>query len=177
MSRRLKLWRSRLCADQQGVAAVEFALYGSLILVLMLIGLDLGIQFTQKLRVNAAVSEGTTYAFNMRSNNSVTTTMIKNYVATAAQTSTPPNVVITCNGQAETSTTCTTRPRVCACITGGTPGAPVFGSAVACNTACGDGTTAGHYLTVSATLPIASIIVPNRFLPPSITETATVRLR
>lgn len=58
-----KRYAARLQTDDSGVAAVEFAVFAPLFLVLIVGLVDLGFAYHAKLKVNAAISAASYYAF------------------------------------------------------------------------------------------------------------------
>ncbi|RYD86606.1 MAG: pilus assembly protein, partial [Sphingomonadales bacterium] len=129
-------------------------------------GLDLGMWYQQRLRLDSAVEQGSMIAFNTRS--TVDATAITTYVGAAAKLSATPTVTITCNGS-----TCVNTGRTCACISGSTPTYVT----TACNTSCGDGSLAGYYMRINAVATSNTMLVPQAMLGGSMTQTRTSMVR
>ncbi|KRB79785.1 hypothetical protein ASE00_18930 [Sphingomonas sp. Root710] len=159
---------ARLAREQRGVATIEFALLSVLFFFVMTAGLDIGMWYQQRLRLDSAVEQGGMIAFNSRA--SVDPVAIKTYVEAAAKLAAAPTVTITCNGG-----TCANTGRTCACISGS---GPTYTTA-ACNATCADGSLAGYYLKVNAVATSSTMLVPAAMLGGNMTQTrnALVRLQ
>lgn len=159
---------SSLAREQRGVATIEFALLSVLFFFVMTAGLDIGMWYQQRLRLDSAVEQGGMIAFAQRA--SVDASAIGTYVGAAAKLSSAPTVTITCNGA-----TCVNTGRTCACISGS---APTY-TAAACNATCADGSLAGYYLKINAVATSNTMLVPAAMLGGSMTQTraALVRLQ
>jgi Flp pilus assembly protein TadG len=156
----------RLFSDQDGVAAVEFAMASLLMFAVIMVGLDFGLYAQQKLRLGGAVEAAAVLAYNTQVGG--TTTTISSYVQTAAKTIKTPTVTITCNG----TSTCGDGKCSCLTSTGG------FTIAVSCNLACGSGAISGNYMKIVASEIYPAMIVPDKYLGGStITQSAVVRLQ
>ena len=158
---------SRLAREQRGVATIEFALLSVLFFFVMTAGLDIGMWYQQRLRLDSAVEQGGMIAFNQRT--SVDAPAITTYVGAAAKLASTPTVTITCNGA-----TCVNTGRACACISGS---GPTY-TAAACNSVCGDGSLAGYYMKINAVATSNTMLVPAAMLGGAMVQTrsATVRL-
>lgn len=158
----------RLAREQRGVATIEFALLSVLFFFVMTAGLDIGMWYQQRLRLDSAVEQGGMIAFNQRA--AVDAPAIATYVGAAAKLSSAPTVTITCNGA-----TCVNTGRTCACISGS---APTY-TAAACNATCADGSLAGYYMKINAVATSNTMLVPAAMLGGSMTQTrnALVRLQ
>ena len=120
----------QLAADREGVAVAEFALWTTLLFVVVLAGLDFGGYFHQRGKINEAVSAAAMQSFQQRDN--VNFGNLQGYVRNLADSQTV-TVANTCNGGS-----CTNLNRQCACLqSNGT-----F-QAKSCGTACSSGATAG----------------------------------
>ncbi len=165
----------RLGRDTRGVATIEFAAWSAVFFMGMLIALDFGMWRTYQLRLSSAVEQGSMMAFKNRATlNGADTDAIKAYIIAAAHVPTGDvTVQATCaNGTA--SGACVATGRQCACISGSTP----TYVAAACGAACGDSTTAGYYLTISATVPYTPVVVANAALTgKTMADKVTVRLQ
>jgi Flp pilus assembly protein TadG len=164
--------RSRLRDDQRGMATIEFALLSVLFFFVMTAGLDIGMWYQQRLRLDSAVEQGSMIAFNSRA--AVDQAAIGTYVAAAAKLSAPPTVTVGCNGG---SSNCVNSGRTCACLSGTTPN-PTF-TATACNATCGDGSLAGYYMNIRAVATSSTMLVPAAMLGGNMVQTrsAVVRLQ
>lgn len=162
----------RLREDRRGVATIEFALLSVLFFFVMTAGLDIGMWYQQRLRLDSAVEQGAMIAFNSRS--SVDQAAIGTFVAAAAKLSTAPVVTVGCNGG---SANCVNTSRTCACVTGTTP-TPTY-ITTACNAACADGSLAGYYLNIKAVATSSTMLVPAAMLGGNMVQTrsAVVRLQ
>ncbi len=159
----------RLVREERGVATIEFALLSVLFFFVMTAGLDIGMWYQQRLRLDSAVEQGAMIAFNSRAD--VNTTAVGNYIRTVAGLSTAPTVSITCNGGACASESSGTR--TCACISGS---APTY-SAAACNAACADGSLAGYYMRINAVSTAQPMLVPPAMLGGTMTQTRVAMVR
>jgi Flp pilus assembly protein TadG len=145
--------------DRGGVAAVEFAVTFSLLLVLLGGITDFGLVLRARSRVANAVAQGVQYAYLHPVD--VTASQIQDVIQ---KSSTVANVVAVVSDPA------------CYCITGTTTMAL---TATACGSTCADGSKPGTYVTITATYPYQSIL-PNfthMLASASLSETATVRFK
>lgn len=156
----------RLAREERGVATIEMALLSVLFFFVMTAGLDLGMWYQQRLRLDNAVEQGSMIAFNTRS--TVDAPAIAAYVGAAAKLSSAPAVTVTCNGGS-----CVNSGRTCACISGS---APAY-SASACNAACADGSVAGYYMRINAVATSNTLLVPAAMLGGSMVQTRTALVR
>jgi Flp pilus assembly protein TadG len=152
-------WASRLAAlvcGEGGTSAVEFALAAPLLVGLLVPMADLGMAFSQQIKVQQAAAAGAQYAA-LHPWNSTSATAIANAV-TAATT-----LAVTASPAPSQS---------CGC--------PSSSSVVyaACNSTCSNGQTAGYYVIVNAQSPYIPQL-PYSVLGSSVTLTAqsTVRIR
>lgn len=161
----------QLAREQRGVATIEFALLSVLFFFVMTAGLDLGMWYQQRLRLDSAVEQGSMIAFSQRTTvDAAAATTIDTYVRAAAKLSSTPTVTITCNGG-----TCVNSGRTCACISGATP----TYTTAACNSTCADGSLAGYYMKINAVATSNTMLVPAAMLGGSMVQTraALVRLQ
>ncbi|KKC24012.1 TadE/TadG family type IV pilus assembly protein [Sphingomonas sp. SRS2] len=161
----------RLAREQRGVATIEFALLSVLFFFVMTAGLDLGMWYQQRLRLDSAVEQGGIIAFSQRSSlDAAAAATITTYVGAAAKLSTAPTVTITCNGG-----TCVNASRTCACISGS---GPTYTPA-ACNATCADGSLAGYYMKINAVATSNTMLVPAAMLGGNMVQAraALVRLQ
>jgi Flp pilus assembly protein TadG len=149
----------RLATDQRGVAAVEFALTGTLMFAMLGAVVDFGLAIGAKGRLANAVADGIQYAV-LNASNGVTTGQIQTIVQNSSLL---PHVTATVTGPA------------CYCVTGSTPSL----TAAVCGANCADGTTAGSYVSISATYPYTAFMPAFSTLAgtTTLTEAATVRIQ
>jgi Flp pilus assembly protein TadG len=149
-----------LLRDRRGVAAVEFALVCSLLLIMLGGITDFGLALRDKSRLANAVAQGVQYAYLHAS--SVTTGQIQSVVQGSSSLS---GVTATVTGPA------------CYCITGTTP--TLSSAACAPTPTCADGTAPGTYVVISATYPFSAILPGFSRMAgtTTITEAATVRIQ
>lgn len=155
--------------DRRGVAAVEFALWSSLIFSVLLVSADFAIFTFYKARLKRAVSAASLAAYNGKDD--VDAEMIAKYVtATAAIPGVTPEVSVTCNG----GTSCADIDGLCGCIS--LPDGH-FTPTGACSDTCPSQGVAGTYLTISARAVYHHVVIPNPWLEgQAMTATAVVRL-
>jgi Flp pilus assembly protein TadG len=148
-----------LARDRRGVAAVEFALVCTLLLILLGGITDYGLALLDKSRLANAVAQGVQYAFlNPTSSSSQIQTVVQ-------------------NSSVLTGVAATVAGPVCKCITGTTT--PALTSATTCSTACADGTQPGTYFVISANYTYNAILPGFSRLTGAITisESASVRVQ
>lgn len=159
----------QLAREQRGMATVEMALLSVLFFFVMTAGLDIGMWYQQRLRLDSAVEQGAMIAFNGRANVDATqAAAIDTYVEAAARLSTTPVVTINCNGAA-----CVSTGRTCACISGS---APTY-TAAACTATCADGSLPGYYMRINAVATASTMLVPAAMLGGTMTQTRTAMVR
>jgi Flp pilus assembly protein TadG len=139
--------------DRSGTAAVELGLVASMLVGILIPMFDLGMGAYKKMRVQDAAEAGAQYALSHGYNAAAITSAAQNATSLAAAVAVSPS-------------------QACNCITGG-----VIGAAVACGSACPDGSTAGTYVTV-ATQTSYSLLVsyPGLANPMTLAGTAVVRI-
>ncbi|WEK46772.1 MAG: TadE/TadG family type IV pilus assembly protein [Candidatus Andeanibacterium colombiense] len=162
----------RLRADQSGLAAVEFSLWSVLFFLVALSGMDFAQFYFQRSAADEAVSAAAVSAFSTRTN--VNFTDMQPYVRALAG-DTGLTVTTSCNG---TSGSCTNLNRTCSCLkSNGTYVAAACGSTCT-GSGVTTGSTAGYYLTISATRPYQPMILPaGMVMPTRVAQKATVRLQ
>jgi Flp pilus assembly protein TadG len=130
-------------AARDGVAAIEFAILGTVLALILVCTLDLGLGIYEQMQVQAAAQAGAQYAAEHGFDANRITTIVQ----TAASG-------LTVDASPSPSEGC---------------GCPDASGVVPadCGTACADGNTAGVYVTVSAAATYATIIpypiLPNRY--------------
>jgi Flp pilus assembly protein TadG len=158
----------RLIRDTRGASTVEFAMWSTLLFVILLFGADFGQYSLMQARLARGVSEASMQAFNTK--NAIDTAQLGNMVASAAVLpGTPPSVSISCNGA-----TCSNASRTCACL--GSDGA--VGAAVSCSATCATGAKPGYYLTIRASYAYAQPLIDSSPLAGKMmTQVSTVQLQ
>jgi Flp pilus assembly protein TadG len=131
-------------SDDAGVAAVEFAIYGMVFLMIVAATVDIGLLLFTSSELDAAVSAGAQYAVNnaalVGSNPSGLNSSIANIVANANGTSWASSSVNVNNSNDSTHCYCPT----------GTPGNWSWGSTVTCGSSCTGGGVGGQFVTITA---------------------------
>lgn len=159
---------NRLRRDEQGVAAVEFALWSVFIFGVLLLGFDFGIYSLQNARLAKSVSEASNFAFATRK--AVKPDQVRQYVA--ASSGLPgeqPLVTVTCN----VGEVCRDANRTCACL-----GAGGAVTAKTCGEKCTSGAKAGYYMTITARYFYQNPIFRNGYLDGAVmVEKSTVQLQ
>ena len=147
----------RLLSDRSGVAAVEFALMSPIFLLLMVGLIDLGFAYHAKLRVNAAISAASYYAFQKGQALSVATAQA--YTANVAgvassllaNVSDDLSVSVVINDDPTGAKTSTTF-----CVSGYPA---VFTAAGAASTSCGGNLTSGKFVSIRVSGHITPIFL------------------
>ncbi|MBY8821276.1 TadE/TadG family type IV pilus assembly protein [Sphingomonas colocasiae] len=155
--------------DRRGVAAVEFALWSTLIFLALVPVLDFGVYLLTGSRLAATVQQASILAFNMRDQDVIDTAPLTAYVAASGSGVT---ASVVCNGGAAS---CGARKadRQCACVTG----VSTY-SSTSCAGSCGNGSKPGFYLTVQASRSYSASVVPGSFLEGDrVSRAVTVRLQ
>ena len=162
-----------LRGDQRGMATIEFALLSVLFFFVMTAGLDIGMWYQQRQRLDSAVEQGAMIAFSTRT--SVDANALGTYVRTTAKLGTSPTVTITCNGGTCVNESAGTPAvtRTCACISGS---APTYTTA-ACNATCADGSLAGYYMKINAVATASPMLVPAAMLGGNMVQTRVAMVR
>lgn len=144
--------KSPLLRNSSGAAAVEFALLAPTLVAILLPMVDLGVGAYEKMRVQDAAEAGAQYA-------------LKHGFSTTAITSAAQNATSLGNSVQVTPT------EACDCISNATI------SSATCGSACGDGSTAGTYVTVATQSSYTMILsYPTLANPMTITGSAVVRI-
>src|SRR5438477_5671572 len=152
-----------LARDRRGMSAVEFGLAAPVFLAMLTPVIDLGLAFSQQIRINQMVEAGAQYATANPYNGSTAATCDSTSPWTACVTSAMTN-----------ATTLSVTPSVgaetCGCpnaastqiVTGS------YGSPPTCTGSCPDNSKPGYYVTLSASLTYNSV------MPYSILGSSTV---
>jgi Flp pilus assembly protein TadG len=154
-------WIGALARDRRGVSAVEFGLAAPVFLAALSPLIDLGLAFSQQIRVNQAVEAGAAYAAVNPYNSGTSWSSGVSSAITNATTLTVSPVVgsQTCGCPNATNT---------AISNVGTP---------PCGQTCTDGTTAGYYITISATATYTSVMPYPIINNPTLSSQAVVRIQ
>lgn len=155
--------------ENAGVAAIEFAIYGMVFLMIVAGTVDIGMLLFTQAELDAAVSAGAEYAANsaalVATNPSGLGANISNIVNNANGTGWASSTVDVNNGNDTTGCYCPT----------GTPGNWSWGSTVTCGSACTGGGVGGQFVTITATRNISSLFPTFGFVSGStITRSALV---
>lgn len=163
-----KILRCKILRCKAGSSTVEFAILTSLFLFVFLSVLDFAYFSIYQRQLGEAVGSAVSSAFLNRT--SVTFTNIPAYVQSTANLSAA-TVTVKCNGTA----TCTNTSRTCACLSA----AGTYTATSSCGVSCsGTTATSGYYVTIKASSPYSSMIVPNKFLDGAVIKrTVTMRLQ
>lgn len=137
-----------------GTAAIEFAIIGSVLVTLLLVGADLSMAFYSDMQVQTSAQSGAEYAAVHGFNASGISTAVTSATSTSGIDASP------------------APSQFCGCVSA----SAVNGAT--CGTTCSDGMTAGTYVTVTATRTYSTII-PYPSVPATFTQTAvsTVRIK
>ncbi len=149
-----RLSRSRLWRCEKGVSAIEFAVVGGALSLLLLGVLDFGRAYWEKLQVGDAAQAGAEYA----QRNGYSSTNIQNAVT---------NATTLAGIQASPAPS-----QFCGC-----PNASSGVTSSSCSATCSDGTTAGTYVTVNANVSYSTIFAwPGLTNPMTLASSVTVRI-
>lgn len=163
---------ARLRCNDDGVAAIEFALWSTAFFFMVMAAMDFGSFYLQRGNMNEAVGAAAVASFNDADN--VNFANLPGYVRglTGEQTTT---VITACNG---TAGSCTNLNRSCACLKNdGTYVTATCGN-LCVGTGMTAGSTAGYYLTINASRAYSPMILPQSALAGStVAQHATVRLQ
>src|SRR4051794_5990604 len=138
---------SGLVRDRRGVSAVEFGLAAPVFLAALSPVIDLGLAFSQQIKLNQAVEAGAQYASINPYNGSTWSTNVQSAMTNATALTVSPTVgAETCGCPNSTSTAIVSHDTLSTCGTanGGT--------------ACSDGSQPGYYVTISAQSTYASVM-------------------
>ncbi len=145
---------SRLWRCEQGVSAIEFAVVGGTLSLLLLGILDFGRAYWEKVQVGDAAQAGADYA----QRNGYSSTAIQSAVTNATALS---------GVQASPAPS-----QFCGC-----PNASSGVTSSSCTATCSDGTTAGTYVTVNANVSYSTIFAwPGLTNPMTLASSVTVRI-
>ena len=160
-------WIGALTRDRRGVSAVEFGLAAPVFLAALSPVIDLGLAFSQQIRVNQAVEAGAAYAaVNPYNSGTSWSSGVLSAITNATTLSVSPTVGSqTCGCPNSTNTAIVTHDTASTCGTanGGT--------------ACSDGTQPGYYVTISATATYTSVMPYPIINNPTLSSQAVVRIQ
>src|SRR6266550_8574949 len=139
-----------LARDRSGMSAVEFGLAAPVFLAMLTPVIDIGLAFSQQIRVNQAVESGAQYASSNPYAGSTWASGVSSAITNATSLSVNPSVgAETCGCPNPTST---------AIITGSYNGQN-FGSPPTCNpNTCPDGSSPGYYVTITGNVTYTSVM-------------------
>jgi Flp pilus assembly protein TadG len=158
----------RIFAAQEnaGVAAVEFALYSLVFLMVLAATVNIGLMLFTASQLDAAITAGAEYAVNnaamVASSPSTLNTNVSNIVDNAISTGWATSTVNVNNSSDSTHCYCPT----------GTPGSWTWGSASSsCDTACPSGTGVyGQFVTITASRSLSPLFPSFGFVPSSVSR-------
>ena len=138
--------------EDAGVAAIEFAIYALVFLMIVAATVDIGLLMFTGAQLDAAVSAGAEYAVStmpalVTSTPSTLNTSISNIVNNAIGTGWATSTVNVNNGNDSTHCYCPT----------GTPGNWTWGSTVTCGSACAGGGIGGQFVTITASRAVSPL--------------------
>ncbi len=137
----------RLAVETEGAALVEITILAPILLLMVVGTMDLGLGIYRKTQVEHAAQAGAQYAIVNGFPSSCTSSPSTCPISLAVQNATTLAVTPSIN------------PPFCSCPS-------TLPTHVTCNSTCSDLTTAGHYVTVSATATYTTV-APYRFFPSS----------
>lgn len=165
----------RFLPDPRGTATVEFALWATLVLAVLVPCLDFAAYIIAGSSMSAAIDQASVLAYNQRNSDTINTSQLSSYVtASTWAPSNTPSTTITCNGGLQ-SCDVTVANRQCTCVIGLTP---VYTAAASCGAACPSGATSGYYLTIKTQMTYKPFLVPDTWLSGgTLARAVTVRLQ
>ena len=178
-----RAWLTRLMRDRRGVSAVELGLTAALIMPPLATVFDLGMAFSQEIKLQQAVQAGAQYASMRVWESSSSPTAITNAVTNALPASLQSAVTIAGDFNSDGSVNHSAPYQACYCPTGtsGTYFTSADNLSTCGTTTCSNGEKSGYYATVSAKLnytpvaPYSSLLVMNN--PQRLTATSVVRIQ
>jgi Flp pilus assembly protein TadG len=143
--------------ESDGVAAIEFAIYGTVFLMIVAATVDIGLLLFTQSELDAAVSAGAQYAANSAA-----------LVSDPTLNTSISDIVNNANGSGWATSTVNVNnsndASGCYCPTG-TPGNWTWGSTVTCGSSCTGGGTAGQFVTITASRSVSPIFSNFGFVP------------
>jgi Flp pilus assembly protein TadG len=175
-------WLARLMRDQRGVSAVELGLTAAFILPPLGSVFDLGMAFSQEIKLQQAVQAGAQYASMRVWEGSSSPTAVTSAVTNSLPATLQSTVTVAGDFNADGSVNNASPYQACYCPTGtsGTYFTSTDSLSTCGTTTCSNGEKSGYYMTVSAKLnytPIApySFVFMNN--PQRLTATSVVRIQ
>jgi Flp pilus assembly protein TadG len=145
--------------ESAGVAAIEFAIYALVFMMIVAATVDIGLLLFATSELDAAVSAGAEYAVNnaslAASNPSTLSSDIASVVDNAIGSSWASSTVNVNNSNDSSHCYCPT----------GTPGSWTWGSTVTCGSACTGGGVGGQFVTITASRSISPLFSTFGFVP------------
>lgn len=151
-------WLSALRRAEDGVSAVEFALATPVLLGLLVPVVDLGLAFSEQMKVQQAAQAGAQYA------------AVHGFDSTSISSAVTGGTTISVSASPAPS-------QLCGCISGSTV---TLSGSPPCTTACANGLTPGTYVTVSAQASYSPITPYSTYLnalPTTLTAQSVVRVQ
>jgi Flp pilus assembly protein TadG len=156
-------WIGALARDRRGMSAVEFGLAAPVFMAMLTPIVDLGLAFSQQIRINQAVEAGAQYASTNQYNTSSWSSGVSSAMSGATTLSISPSVGSETCGCPNSGST--------AIVTGG------YGTAPNCTGGpCPDGSNPGYFVTISASRTYTSVM-PYSILGSSITLSSQAIVR
>lgn len=163
---------SALRRRDDGVSAIEFAIIAPAIALLLLGVIDLANGLWQQMQVSSAAQAGAFYASVQGVNG--TPSGIKSAVTNATALTVTP----TLSSSSSPSCQSATPSSIPAAEWCGCPNTTSGVTSATCGSACSDGSTAGHYVTVCAQAPFSAIgpAIPGVTLPTQLSAQSYARI-
>lgn len=186
--RRFVFGKRGFLANPRGMAAVEMAMLSPIFLLVLGGAVDYGGAMQIKFNLDNAVTAASNFALNNASKVASTTgaalatqlaaIVVSGHSANWANASITinngPEVTVTSGVSVNTGTASSADS--CYCPTGAMTGI-VWGSAVACGSACGNSALAGKYVVISAKHSFSPLILPASLIGTSFTATSVVETK
>jgi len=144
--------RKNFARNDSGVAAIEFAVLGAVLCMIVVAVGDLVMGFYSNMQVQNSAQAGAQYAAVHGFNSTSVSNAVTNATSVAGITARP------------------APPQFCGCVTGSTM------ATATCGSVCANGMTAGTYVSVSAARTYSTLISYPGF-PASYSQTATSTVR
>ena len=161
----IRTWIGALARDRRGMSAVELGLAAPVFLAALSPLIDLGLAFSQQIRVNQAVDAGAQYASANQYNTNTWSTNVQSAMTNSTTLAINTNVgAETCGCPNGTNTAIVTHDTVSTC-------GPSNGG-----TNCSDGSTPGYYVTITGSITYTSVM-PYSILGSTVTLSSQAILR
>ena len=164
--RPIRTWIGALARDRRGMSAVELGLAAPVFLGLLSPVIDLGLAFSQQIRVNQAVDAGAQYASTNPYNTGTWSSNVQSAITNATTLAVSPNVgseTCGCPNSTNTAIISVDSAANCGPANGGT-------------TTCSDGTAPGYYVTITGQVTYTSVM-PYSILGSSVTLSSQAVVR